>query len=383
MDGYIVSARNPQRRLPRSSYLTFRFTFSEDKKHILNTSPNIATSSVASVTNSKAISRKFSTSLLMRRDLKRESSLTTFRSNRGMTLLELLVVIAIAGVLLAILLPAVQHVRETARRAQCQNRLKQVGLALQLYHDSFRSLPISTDPWSQPNEPPMQHNGKGWIVGILPQLEQQGLFEEFAPFFDGDFLGGGGLADPKCVPVLQTRLASLSCPSDGSAERLHANQFSWEYTPVAVTNFKGVLGDQQVGGSGSIHTGTLPDCHHIGGCNGLFFRRTYREPQKFASILDGLSNTLMIGEDIPDHNAHSAAYFANTDYSSCAAPINYLPNPPNPRDWRNVISFRSRHPGGAQFCFADGAVRLISDTIDHSTYRALGTRNGREVLGEF
>lgn len=300
-----------------------------------------------------------------------------------MTLIELLVVLAIVGVLIGLLLPAVQRVREAGRRVQCQNRLKQIGLALHQYHDSFGSLPISMDPWHLDDDRPMQRNGKGWIVGILPQLEQQGLYEDFVPFFRGDFSQGEGLADRGCLPAMQSRLAALSCPSDGSAHRLHENQYGWEGIPVAVTNYKGVLGDHQVGGVSSIHTGTLPDCHHTGGCNGLFFRGTYREPKRFADVTDGLSNTLMVGEDIPDHNAHSVAYFANTDYSACAAPINYMPSPPAPRDWRNVISFRSYHSGGAQFCLADGSVRLVSETIDHNTYRALGTRNGGEVLGEF
>jgi prepilin-type processing-associated H-X9-DG protein len=239
------------------------------------------------------------------------------------------------------------------------------------------------DPFHVAERRPAFRNGKGWIVGILPQLEQQPLYDQFSNYFDGDFASGGGLAQPTCLPLMQTMLAAIQCPSDGSARQLHSNQYSWEGVEVAVTNYKGVLGDQQVGGPSSIHTGTLPDCHHTGGCNGLFFRGTYKEPKRFANVTDGLSSTLMVGEDVPEHNAHSVAYFANTDYSACAAPINYFPSPANPRDWRNVISFRSRHPGGSQFCLADGSVRLIGESVDHPLYRALATRNGGEVVGSY
>lgn len=299
----------------------------------------------------------------------------------GMTLTELLVVIAVIAVLVSIVLPAVQSVREAARRLECQNRLKQFGLALQQFHDSNRSLPVNVDPWYRPEDnKAVEHSGKGWIVSVLPQIEQPHLYAEFSNFFDGSFLNGGGLKHPDCLRLMQTRLPALYCPSDNSSTQLLKNQFDWEDVLVAVTNYKGVLGDQQIGGTQSIHHGTLPDCHHSGGCNGLFFRRTFREPQRFSGITDGLSNTLMVGEDIPKYNAHSAAYFANTDYSSCAAPINFMPNPPSPRDWRNVMSFRSYHSGVAQFCLADGSVHSVSGTIEHKVYRALSTKNGAETV---
>ena len=118
--------------------------------------------------------------------------------------------------------------------------------------------------------------------------------------------------------------------------------------------------------------------HVVWGCNGLFFRTTYREPQRLANVLDGTSNTFMVGEDVPMHNDHSAAYYANGDYASCHAPLNFFPDPPDPRNWPDVMSFRSRHPQGANFCLADGSVRFIGEDIAHALYRALGTKNGRE-----
>jgi hypothetical protein len=216
-------------------------------------------------------------------------------------------------------------------------------------------------------------------VGVLPHIEEQALYEKFASSgMEGDFFEGEGLKSPACLPLMQIRLAILHCPTDGSANDLSTTQFQWEGTAVALTNYKGVLGDSRIGDLASIHDGSMPDCHATGWCNGLFFRTTYMEAQKFSMIKDGMSNTLLIGEDLPELNDHSTAFYSNSDYASCHAPLNYLPDPPTPRDWPNVISFRSHHPGGANFCLGDASVRFVSQTIDHRTYRALSTKNRRE-----
>lgn len=299
---------------------------------------------------------------------------------QGFTLVELLVVIAIIGTLVGLLLPAVQMAREAARRMQCSNHLKQLGLAVHNYHDTFRMLPISIGPWKQGPSYARQRNGKGWIVSILPQLEQAGLFAAFEPHFNGDFFSAGGLNSAAALGEMQTKLPVLLCPSDGSSQELITQQYQLIGIPVAATNYKGVLGDNRIGGPFSSHGGTLPRCLEIGGCNGLFFRVTYQEPKRFASITDGLSNTLMIGEDVVAHNASSAAYYANGDYCACDGPINYKPNPPAPLDWANTMTFRSNHPGGVQFVIADGSVRFVSESTEHAVYRRLCTRSGGEVV---
>ncbi|MCI0360765.1 MAG: DUF1559 domain-containing protein [Planctomycetaceae bacterium] len=281
---------------------------------------------------------------------------------------------------MALLLPAVQMAREAARRSQCQNHLKQFGLALHQYHDTFQALPINMGPFPGPSTPSLELSGKGWITSILPQLEQNGLFDQFSDYFGGSFFLGGGIRSPGCLTLVQTRIPVLQCPSDGSVRELSSMQFQWEGTPVALTSYKGVIGDTQMGGPMSFHLGSQPDCHAAGRCNGLFFRTTYAEPQRLADILDGSSNTFLVGEDVPEHNDHSAAFYANSDYASCHAPLNYFPKPATPRDWPNVMSFRSRHPGGASFCFADGGVRFVAQTMDHAMYRALSTKNGREAV---
>jgi prepilin-type processing-associated H-X9-DG protein len=223
--------------------------------------------------------------------------------------------------------------------------------------------------------------GKGWIVSILPQLEQTALYAEFTPHFHGDFFSGGGLNSPAAHQVMQTQIPVLMCPSDGSSRELISQQYQMLGVPVAATNYKGVLGDNRIGDEVfTFHAGTLPRCLEIGGCNGLIFRVTYQEPKRFSSITDGLSNTLMVGEDVAAHNASSAAYYANGDYCACIGPINYKPNPPAPRDWGNVTTFRSNHPGGAQFCLADGSVRFVSESTEQSVYRSLCTRAGGESV---
>jgi prepilin-type N-terminal cleavage/methylation domain-containing protein len=232
----------------------------------------------------------------------------------GFTLVELLVVIAVIIVLMGLLLPAVQSVRESARRMQCSNNLKQVGLALHTYHDTMRMLPISLGPHMvQPNRNAPQLNGTGWIGKVLPQLEQQALFDRLSPCFRGDFFAGSGLKDLVCRDVVQTQLSVLQCPSDGSVRRLSATQYQWEEIEVALTSYKGVIGDTQIGAARSQHLGSLPDCHTTIGCTGLFFRNSYLDPQRFAQVIDGLSNTFMVGEDVPEHNDHSAAFYSNSD----------------------------------------------------------------------
>jgi len=296
------------------------------------------------------------------------------RVSRGFTIVELLVVIAIVGLLIALLLPAVQAARESARRMQCANHLKQMGLAVHQYHDVARVLPISVGPFPQGPSPAPQRNGKGWIVSILPELEQQALYSQFVQGFNGDFFSGDGLMSPACRQAMQTVLPVLHCPSDPESLRLFSVELEWGGIDVAVTNYKGVLGDSRVGGNLSIHPGRMPDCHINGGCPGLFYRVTYEEPQTLAMVRDGASNTFLLGEDVPEQNAASAAFYANGDWASCNAQLNYYFDPPQPQNWWNVMSFRSRHPGGANFCLADGSVRFVQDSIDYLLYTRLSTK---------
>jgi prepilin-type N-terminal cleavage/methylation domain-containing protein len=301
-------------------------------------------------------------------------------SRIAFTLVELLVVIAIIGILVALLLPAIQAAREAARRTSCANHLKQLALAVHLYHDGNETLPISICPWKEGPNPIKNLSGKGWVISVLPQLEEQALFDAFKPGFDGPFEFGRGINIPALSELVKTQLDVLQCPSDVNVRELSNRQWQWEGRFVAVTNYKGVIGDTRMGGENSIHQGTEPDCHNTIGCSGLFYRNDYQEPVSFRKVTDGLSQTLMLGEDLPRHNYSSAAFYSNGDYASCSAPLNFKPEPPIPLQWWDVYSFRSDHPGGAHFAIADASVRFVSDSIDYALYRAMSTRNGGELV---
>ena len=304
------------------------------------------------------------------------------RQLRAFTLVELLVVIAILGLLMALLLPAVQNVRESARRVSCGNKLRQLALAVGSYAGSQEQFPTSASQWPEPPYRDEQNtSGRGWICLVLPQLEQQSLHDQLSPFFTGRFIDGRGLKSPACLPLMQTPLPILACPSDPDSRRPQTTIYQWENTPVTVTNYKGVLGDTKVGGDASVHQGTLPDCHRTIGCNGIFYRNTFQEPVMTARVRDGLSNTFLLGEAVTAHDLHAAALYANGDWASCNAPLNYNPQPPRPWEWQNVQGFRSLHPGGAQFARADGSTQFVSDATDYDLYRAMSTKAGREATG--
>ncbi len=330
-------------------------------------------------------------------------------SGKGFTLVELLVVIAIIGVLVALLLPAVQAAREAARRMTCSNNLKNIGLAILNYTDARGNLPYSHTMWGWQETGPggyldstkggPGYTGKGWIVDILPQLDQQAMSDliqsELATLagksnFD---TRGRGIGVKPLRDVMTNQLPVITCPSDPSAVP-NFDQFHWRTQhQTAVTSYKGVMGDNELwpdDGNELYNAltgfGSAPDCHNNSeGCNGLFWRMAYLKPIALRQITDGMSNTYMVGEAVASQDHHGAAYFADGDWAVCSLPLNFFnvegQSPDKISDeWYFQRGFRSLHPSGVQFVYADGSVHFVSDGIEHNTYRAFATRDGEEVV---
>jgi prepilin-type N-terminal cleavage/methylation domain-containing protein len=337
------------------------------------------------------------------------------------TLVELLVVIAIIGVLVALLLPAVQAAREAARRMQCGNNLKQLGLACLNYADTKKHLPISIDrtpedfdisgEWIGPSGGSLlPANGgpgfwaKGWIVDIMPQMEQANAYNRILEQLKKDKsfgvaeTRGLGLGAPAIRDIVAAQQPWLTCPSDESAAP-SPDQWYWpENGPgvtVGTTSYKGSIGDHAM--TDGRHRGettpslrpvpnfgSLPDGHNTAETNGMFGRNTYFRPIELQSATDGLSNTFMVGENVVSQDFHSAAFFADGDFATCGIPLNLFiigyDVPTMKRDyWREGRGFKSLHPGGANFVLGDGSVPYIAEGIDGAVYQALGTRAGGEV----
>jgi prepilin-type N-terminal cleavage/methylation domain-containing protein/prepilin-type processing-associated H-X9-DG protein len=302
------------------------------------------------------------------------------------TLIELLVVIAIIAVLIGLLLPAVQKVREAAARTKCQNNLKQLGLAVHSYHDAYGQVPPNAKTihynWAQDKTEPGP-NTWTWIARILPHIEQGALAAQYN--IPAGTLGDAQAGIAAIIPLLQ-------CPSDNT--ETHNPATDWANingVPLGLTNYKGCSGSNWGVNTGSAFTTAFPVTDPVLGQdglehgNGIFYRVDGKRPLSFTGITDGTSNTFMIGEDMHSYDQHCGGWaYPNYVISTCAIPLNYDDGPPSGNGhWPNRYSFHSKHTGGANFCFADGSVRFIANSINLDTYRALSTISGNEVVPAF
>jgi prepilin-type N-terminal cleavage/methylation domain-containing protein/prepilin-type processing-associated H-X9-DG protein len=308
----------------------------------------------------------------------------------GFTLIELLVVIAIIAILIGLLIPAVQKVRQAAARASCGNNLKQLGIAMHSYHDTNNQFPVGQWNGMEQNTPTW--NRACWAEFILPQIEQQALYT----IYQNSTVTMAGT--PGNVAVVNT----LICPGDGNSPKLIAKDGGVSANVNGVTlntqgmhiNYVGCAGSTVFGGNNGGQA-----------LNGMFF---VQSKTKLNGIIDGTSNTMMLSEilivpDIPgQHNDMRGRYCNAWELNNCFSTV----NPPNSTvpdvqiydgisttyapftraggsSTIDNLSARSNHTGGVNAVFADGSVRFVPNNINLLVYQALSTIAGNESNTSF
>lgn len=313
-------------------------------------------------------------------------------SSRGFTLVELLVVIAIIGVLVALLLPAVQAAREAARRIKCANNLKQIGIGLHNYESTYQTL-----PWGNAYGSGRVSASPSWSCSILPFIEAQNHYEKFNISV--------ALDQPANAEAVTTKVNIYACPSDNLMKNpiLDARCTCCGHGAAYRS-----MGLWYAGSLGPVHADTCPFCPSSTPsdtnpcCQGTSFGSNASAPGVFhrwttcvrlRDVTDGTSNTFLCGETLPTQSIHIAAFAQNLSLCSTNIPLNtmataaQLPQSGMSDSTLHSINpaarlngFKSMHPGAVQFVLVDGSVRGIQPNIDFSLMWALGTRGGGEVV---
>ncbi len=341
----------------------------------------------------------------------------------GFTLIELLVVIAIIAVLIALLLPAVQAAREAARRAQCVNNMKQMGIACHNYHDQQGVFPpsaissaIGPNTWGG-----WTNTNMSWRILILPHIEQNPIYNAI----NWQLRNGGGAT---LATAWYTQMTVFLCPSDGDVPGGYTTSGGNGTVPmygpparpgggstgIPVTNYNMSFGDNyailplsgpnpwetplplpagtpfRIGHNG--FWGTHDVINYGGESGGMRGFADYRTMgvTNMAGVTDGTSNTILVGEGLPRQDANNNIWDATGSSAGVTIPINWFTGMPyagfgagapwNTRASYAARGFKSHHPGGANFLFADGSVHFLKASINRVSYAALGSRAGGEVL---
>ncbi|MES2791826.1 MAG: DUF1559 domain-containing protein [Planctomycetota bacterium] len=310
------------------------------------------------------------------------------RRSRGFTLIELLVVIAVIAVLIALLLPAVQQAREAARRSQCKNNLKQIGLAMHSYFDACNTLPIGTFSDPNPNGT-YADDGWGWPVYFLPYLDQAALYSKLAPAGQAGIVNKTYAATGKPIPGAETVLPVFRCPSSNLPAIVPASYAFNNKTKNVNVWLVGYATTDYKGSSGWYLDGLFMRYADavVYGNGGVGFNSSIR----FRDVTDGLSNTIAIGESsYPGIDAKSDwptwAAVGSSDEQLIMKTNSPLGGGASPLNFWNTVDddcAMSYHQGGAQFVFADGSVHFISENINFDTYVNLGQRNDGKPLGAY
>jgi prepilin-type N-terminal cleavage/methylation domain-containing protein/prepilin-type processing-associated H-X9-DG protein len=310
------------------------------------------------------------------------------------TLVELLVVIAIIGVLVALLLPAVQTAREASRRSQCSNNLRQMGIALHNYHDVQLAFPINYRPKGTTFA--SDYATWSWMQGILPFIEQTSLYNLLSP--------SEAMSLPNNLQVSNTPIKTYLCPSDGLTRggvmnnRSDGNEAAATFTTrmKAVMNYKANAGAAwnwtfvntsnvrwPNDGNGLIHCDGLI-CSNSSGTPPSTMSDVFKNMTRMANVLDGTSNSFAIGEAIPAWSQWTWWYNNNACVATAALPLNYKRGveklETSVTNWNRNFGFYSLHPAGANFAMCDASVRFINDNIDTTSYRALATIEAGDAI---